>query len=192
VNTGQLKNTSSTIRMKKSLYNPKDVARVRDELFDKQDQKCAITGLAIDKREAVLDHCHSSNHVRAVLHRQSNATLGKIENMWNRYLAWWYPHDLATFLRQCADYLERQHPQEYYHPGWKKDVLASFNKLQALPQMEVLQDLYDAVGLDIPVDKKNNSTIRKAQFKKLILNRSLGYDIIVSTIQNVKDKFYGT
>ena len=180
------------IRMKKSLYNPKDVAKVRDELFDKQDETCAITGLAIARREAVLDHCHNSNHVRAVLHRQSNAVLGKIENIWTRYLSWWYVGTLPDFLRQCAEYLERNHPQEYYHPGWKKAVLVSFNKLPSVPQMEVLQDLYDAVGLDMPVDKKNNSTIRKAQFKKLILNRSLGYDIIEATIQNVKDKFYGT
>lgn len=170
----------------KSLYNTKDVAEVRDALLKGQNSKCKLTGLAIDKREAVLDHDHSSQFVRAVLHRQSNAVLGKIENLWKRYLAWWYVGTLSDFLRQCANYIDSNHKQEYYHPGWKKKVQTEFNKLNAANQQVVLQELYDILGSDIPVDKKTNGTIRKAQFKKLCLNRALGYVIITNVLTNVK------
>ena len=44
-----------------------------------------MTGYTISAAEAVLDHCHSTGHVRGVLHRGVNSLLGKCENNYRRY-----------------------------------------------------------------------------------------------------------
>ena len=71
----------------KHLYTTKDVAEVRTLLKERQSNIDPITGLDIPSKQHVLDHNHNTQFVRAVLHRQSNAVLGKIENLWSRYLA---------------------------------------------------------------------------------------------------------
>jgi len=60
------------------LYTTKDVARVRDKLKKEQNSIDPITRLEIPDKQAVLDHCHDSQFVRAVLHRQTNAVLGNM------------------------------------------------------------------------------------------------------------------
>ena len=57
----------------------------REAKLREQGGRCAITGYTISASEAVLDHCHSTGHVRGVLHRGVNALLGKCENNYRRY-----------------------------------------------------------------------------------------------------------
>ena len=85
VSTGNLPTSSIP-----SLRSPKDVQQVREQLLKEQGGIDAITGLEIPPKQAVLDHCHETQFVRAVASRQSNAALGKLENVYARYLKWWY------------------------------------------------------------------------------------------------------
>jgi hypothetical protein len=55
--------------------------------------------------DAVVDHCHRTGLVRGVLHRQSNAWAGKIENSWKRFGQ--NNSDLTVGLRQKCNRFDR-------------------------------------------------------------------------------------
>lgn len=171
--------------MAKSLYTVKDVKEVREELFKRQNGKCALTGIDITTKESVLDHDHSTQYVRSVLHRQSNAVLGKIENLYNRYLGWWFKGTLSDFLRLTADYLDSIHLQEFVHPAWIKKVQTEFNKLKAIEQISLLKLMQPDTGY-IHSPGQSNTTTRKLLFKKILLLKQHDYVTIVSMIQQVK------
>ena len=157
------------------LYTTKDVARVRDKLYKEQGGIDLITGLEIPDKQAVLDHCHDSQFVRAVLHRQTNAVLGKIENLEMRFLSWWFDGTLSDFLRGCADYLDKEHEQKYLHPAFIKKLQVQFNKLNEKQKQNVLSYFGEETGV--------NSTQRKLTFKKFILKRSHSMRDILQVIQ---------
>ena len=157
------------------LYTTKDVARVRDKLYKEQGGRDLITGLVIPPKQSVLDHCHDSQFVRAVLHRQTNAVLGKIENLEMRFLSWWYEGSLSDFLRGCADYLDKEHEQKYLHPAFIKKLQVQFNKLNEKQKQNVLSYFGEETGV--------NSTQRKLTFKKFILKRSHSMRDILQVIQ---------
>ena len=77
----------------------KDIKKIRQDLLLVQGNKCAICGEAVD--DAVLDHDHKTGLIRAVLHRQCNAFLGRIENNAPRHQI----TDLTSYLANCSDYL---------------------------------------------------------------------------------------
>jgi hypothetical protein len=159
------------------LYTPTDVKKVREQLLIEQDGLCAITGLEIPPKQACLDHSHQTQKVRAVAHRQSNAALGKLENIATRYLSYWYPGKLSDFLRQCAAYLENSNEDRWYHPGWIKRVKADFNKLNETQKKSVLSKLGQPEG--------NNTKERKELFGKVVLDRGLGFEKISSAIKSL-------
>ncbi len=157
------------------LYTTADVKRIREKLLKDQNQIDPITGFVIPEKQAVLDHCHDSQYVRAVLHRQSNAVLGKIENMWMRYLSWWYVGTLPEFLRGCADYLEKQHDQVYLHPSFLKHLQVQFNKLNEKSKQRVLEGLGSDVG--------TNTKQRKELFRKKLLEKQHTFDQVLELIE---------
>ncbi len=53
-----------------------DVATVRVFLWNYQYRRCAVTGKPLHLGSAVLDHCHRTGRVRAVVHRSANAAEG--------------------------------------------------------------------------------------------------------------------
>ena len=160
------------------LYTTKDVVRVRDELYKEQGGIDLITGLKIPDKQAVLDHCHDSQFVRAVLHRQTNAVLGKIENLEMRFLSWWYDGTLSDFLRGCADYLDKEHEQKYLHPAFIKKLQVQFNKLNEKQKQNIL--------LHFNEEKGCNGTQRKLIFKKFILKRTHSMNEILEAIHKEK------
>lgn len=164
--------------MTTELYNVKDVTKVREQLIKEQNNLDAITGLEIEPKQHVLDHSHKTQRVRAVLSRQTNAALGKIEGMWIRYLSYWYPHDLPTFLRQVADYLERKEDNRWYHPGWLKRITVDFNKLSADQKKNVLKEMNSPDG--------RNNTQRVELFRKLVLTKEYTFPIIQNMINKQK------
>lgn len=161
------------------LYTPKDVQKARDALFEEQCGVDPITGLIIPAKQQVLDHDHKTQYVRAVLHRQSNAVLGKIENMWTRYLSWWFSGTLPEFLRGCADYLEKEHPQDYVHPSFIKHLTVQFNKLSEGQKKNVLSHFNSEVGA--------NGTQRKVLFKKVIMRKEHSMRDILEVIEKEKE-----
>ncbi len=165
--------------MTTDLYNTNDVKKVREQLTKEQDNKCAVTGLDIPAKQHVLDHAHDDTQfVRGVLHRQVNAFAGKAENAYIRLIAWWYPNDLPTLLRECADYLEKEPDGRYRHNGWLKKINTEFNKLKEVQKDTVLK------SLDQPSGK--NATERKKLFQKALLTKNFSYDTIRSLILQVK------
>lgn len=163
------------------LYNTSEVTKVRQQLTQEQNNKCLVTGLEIPPKQHVTDHAHDDEQfVRGILHRQVNAFLGKAENAYIRLIQWWYPNDLPTLMRECADYLEREPDTRYRHPMWIKKINTAFNKLKSSEKDQVLE----LMGLE----KGKNDTERKKIFQKGILTREHDYDTIRKFIGEIKDE----
>ncbi len=79
----------------------KDIKPTRERLLLQQGNLCAVCGLIINVTDAVLDHDHKTGLVRAVLHRNCNAFLGRIENNAPRHCI----TGLTDWLNGCALYL---------------------------------------------------------------------------------------
>jgi hypothetical protein len=163
------------------LYNAADVKKVRELLTKEQDNKCAVTGLDIPPKQHVTDHAHDDTQlVRGVLHRQVNAFLGKAENAFTRLIKWWYPEDLSTLMRQCADYLDQEPDTRYRHNGWIKKINAKFNKLKESDKDKVLE----LMGLQ----KGTNAAERKKAFQKALLTKEYTYDKLCTFIGKVANE----
>jgi hypothetical protein len=165
-------------RMTEHLYNAKDVKIARDFLLKKQKGLDAITNKPIPKGKEVLDHCHSTQYVRGVLHTRTNVMLGKVENAWIRYMAWWCPVTLPTFLRGTADYLERKQPEEYVHPAFVKRLEIDFKALKEGGKTKLLSE--HGVG------SLSNATERVKAFKGLVNKKDRGFSYWANNIQKHK------
>ena len=165
--------------MIRELYTPKDKAEVRDFLLKEQNNKCALTGLPLDKSQAILEHAHDDEmFVRGVTSRAANSLLGVIENNFKRYMAWWFSGTISEFLRQCAQYLERPHDKRFRHDHWLKKCSILFNKLPEGVKKEVLHELGQTQG--------GNAAERKKLFRKALMTRQFNYDQIKKLIQEKK------
>jgi len=80
-----------------------EVAKTRKSLLEAQSGSCAICHQSLDFEKAVLDHDHKGGHVRAVLHRDCNIMLGKVENASVR-TGMGYDR-MIKFLQGAAQYL---------------------------------------------------------------------------------------
>ena len=161
------------------LYSPKDKAEVRDLLLKEQDYTCAITGLPLEKSQAILEHRHDDEmFVRGVASRAANSALGVIENCWRRYMSWWYNGSLSDFLRQCASYLEQPIDRRFRHDQWLKKSGILFNKLSEGQKKEVLHLLGQPQG--------NNATERRKLFRAALMTRKFSYDQVKTMIEERK------
>jgi hypothetical protein len=59
---------------------PRDIKPLREQFLTEQQGLCAICQEPVDPFEAVLDHCHTTGLIRAVLHRGCNMYIGALEN----------------------------------------------------------------------------------------------------------------
>lgn len=163
----------------KSLYTQSEIKRVRDELVKEQNGIDPILNEPF-KETIVCDHCHSSQHVRAALNRNSNAFEGLVFNAYRRCLQWLTDIPLPDILRNLAKYLEEDYSHHPYHIGWMKRVKTDFNKLSAKQMKQVLETFGKSDG--------KNIVERKKIFAGIILDRSLGYDKIRQVIDKVKNE----
>lgn len=161
------------------LYTTKDVQAVREKLLHEQGGLDLVTKLLIPPKQSVLDHDHKTQYVRGVLHRQTNAVLGKLENAYIRYISWWYEGTLSDFLRGCADYLDREQPQNYIHPAFVKFLQVQFNKLSEPQKKKVLAHFGS--------DEGTNGKQRKALFQKVILRKENTMQEFLEVINKEKD-----
>jgi hypothetical protein len=71
--------------------------------------------------DPVLDHCHKTGSVRAVINRWENGVLGRLEN-WSGRIG--QGIDPIGFLRACADYLayHRDNPNPVQYPTHKTEA----------------------------------------------------------------------
>lgn len=63
----------------------KEISTERTRLLVLQGGMCKLCNHPVDPANAVLDHCHKTGQIRAVLHRTCNSMLGKIENAQQRF-----------------------------------------------------------------------------------------------------------
>lgn len=160
------------------LFNASDVKKIRDKILKEQEGNCAVTKTSVQK--PCLDHDHESMLVRGVLSHGINTFVGHIENAYKRRVQWWCDMKLPELLRLVADYLDRKHPQDYYHPSWIKKAKTEFNKLNSSQKTKVLESFNSPVG--------TNDTQRKVNFKKLLTKKmNLGYDAILQAIEKSKE-----
>ena len=57
---------------------PKDILPLRLKKIQEQANVCPLCELELLPEDAVLDHCHTTGHVRRALHRSCNSAEGKI------------------------------------------------------------------------------------------------------------------
>lgn len=165
--------------MTKSLFTAAEVKKFKEEQIAKQKGIDPILQQPFPNGTICQDHSHSTQHCRGALHLQTNAFEGKVINAYTRCLKWLTDVPLPALLRNLAIYLEQDFSSNPYHTGWQKSVRTEFNKLNAKQMDEVLVSLGSSKG--------NNSTSRKQLFSKLVLDRSLGYDTILSVINKAKE-----
>lgn len=176
VSTGNLPASSSRNSVP-SLRSPKDVQQVREQLLKEQGGIDAITGLEIPPKQAVLDHCHESQHCRSTLSLNSNAFEGLVFNAYKRCLSWYVDKPLPEILRRLALYLEKDYTANPYHPGWMKKVKTEFNKMKAKQQNSFLVKMGECEG--------NNLSERQASLKKIM--KTKGYEDIMREINAQKN-----
>lgn len=163
------------------LYTPADVAKVRKTLFDAQGGFDPILQQPIEIKGAVVDHDHTSQRVRAVLHRQTNSFEGKVQNAYDRCLKWMSARTLSDILRSLADYYEDTDKVAHtmpFHPGFIKRLCTDFNGLNEQGKKEVLHLMEQPQG--------NNGTERKKLFRKALLTKKFTYEEIKKLIQEKK------
>ncbi len=97
-------------------------------------KECPIFKCKVD--DAVVDHCHNTGLVRGVLHRQSNAWAGKIENSWKRH-GYNSRVALPEALRALATYLEEART-DVLHPVGLRQKCNRFSRLNKDEQIETL------------------------------------------------------
>ena len=97
----------------------------------KQGGLCKLCNQPIDKDD-VLDHCHTTGWVRAVIHRGCNCLLGKIENniARNRISEEMLTAILLNYSKYVKDYTEVVHPT-FKTPEEKKALAAKRRKRNA-------------------------------------------------------------
>lgn len=91
---------------------PKDIKPLREQILLEQHGLCAICHEALQPDEAVLDHCHRTGFVRAVLHRGCNAYIGHLENNMARNRI--SPERLGQILANYMYYVNSH--RLYIHP----------------------------------------------------------------------------
>lgn len=123
----------------------KDIKVIKEKWHAEQNNICPLFGKEYSSEDVTLDHCHKLKSelpsedgkglCRGAIHFQANAIEGKITNAFKRYGGDKHT-DMVTFLRNLANYLERNKSHEeikYIHPSEvpkaPKLMKSSYNKL---------------------------------------------------------------
>ena len=161
--------------MTQDLYTATDVKKEKQRLLKDQRGIDPILKEEIQEKDAVCDHCHVTQHTRAALHRQTNAFEGLVFNAYKRCLEWLTDKPLSDILRNLADYVEKDYSNNPYHNGWVKRVSVDFNKLKESSKDNVLVQLGQPKG--------SNAKQRKELFRKAVLSRKFGYEMLKSILE---------
>lgn len=150
--------------MSRRLKNPKDAAKYRKELLEKQNGIDPITKEIVT--DGVLDHQHfGEQKCRAVLDRTCNSFEGRVVNSYNRYMKHLTDKPIHEVLRNLADYLEADvSANAIHHTALSVDV-NKFKSLKAADQKQLLEDC--------GVEPQENVKKRALQARKLIKESKL-------------------
>lgn len=166
---------------KRLLITTKDIKELREFLFEQQDGVDMLMGLKLEDKQAVLDHCHDSQHVRGVIGRQPNAALGKIENLYKRFIAPNYDVSLEYFLIQCVKYINANPDYAAYHPKWIKKCMTEFRKLKEGQKCAILRE-FNIQG------NPKKSKERVELFEKFLKKRLVTFGEVIEEIDFYKEQ----
>lgn len=99
---------------------PTEVKAYREEQLKRQKGKCPLCHEELLPADATLDHCHTTGHVRMVLHRSCNSAEGRIL-MWAGKRS--RGDDPVLFLRNLLKYWAkdyRKNPTHHTHGAVKR------------------------------------------------------------------------
>lgn len=124
--------------------------------LQQQGMKCKVCGGRINpsvmghSSDYVVDHCHETGQIRAVLHRSCNAALGKIDNAAGRWGAKSMLYaDIVPYLKKVVAYYEwvNSHPTGLLYPEHKTDeqkkAAASLKRRKAYAANKAKQKVKD-------------------------------------------------
>lgn len=92
-----------------------ELTEYRQALLKIQNFICPLCNRVIEPKQATLDHSHKDGHVRAVLHRNCNGVLGRIEH-WSGKIKMC---SRKEFLIAVIEYLDKDYSNQPYHPKHK-------------------------------------------------------------------------
>lgn len=91
----------------------------REKLIEEQDRLCPLCGLELLPEESVLDHCHTTGHVRQALHRSCNSAEGTILHWAGQRSK---GDDHVEFTRNLITYWEQDYSDRPLHPKHGKPI----------------------------------------------------------------------
>lgn len=161
-----------TLKLSDKWVKPQQYKKLRGELIASQNGLCAI--LREPLINPVLDHshkgCEQEGHVRGVLEGIVNLAEGHINKLWKKHLEKNTELTLPEFLRNLADYLDKDVSDNPLHYGillehkkwisrWKNETIisrivkmdSSFNldELLIKPKPELTKIYLELVALEI-------------------------------------------
>ncbi len=129
---------------------------------DNKPECCPLFG--IKDFDPVVDHDHVSGRIRAVISREANAMLGKIENFYKTRGAK-SVYSLSEVLRQMADYVDAEQTGPL-PPLGTRQVTKRFGRMSKTEQVTILTDL----GIEpAALDEAKNSAARTKLYRSLIV-----------------------
>lgn len=98
-----------------------EVKSVRDLMAAKQGYKCILCSASLKQKDPVLDHCHDTGTVRAVLCRNCNGMEGKVRTAAIRATS---REGMREWLSNLAEYWEHyyQNPRPLLYPTHKTEA----------------------------------------------------------------------
>lgn len=114
----------------------KEIAKYREDILKAQNSICPLCRTHINPEEACLDHCHTTGHVRRVLHRACNSSEGRV-------MKWAYSsrsNDPFTFLLNLIEYHRHDFTDMPFHPSYltpnEKEIKKLTKKQRSMKKQE--------------------------------------------------------
>ena len=130
-----------------------EIAPLREKMYEEQKGLCPLCKLYIPKKEAVLDHDHTSGRIRSVLHASCNSLEGIIANyLKSRSAPLRKSGGLEKFLLNLFKYLKKDYSKNPYHPKHKteEDKLAKeYRRRLKAAKTEVTKQKYKQLIEDL-------------------------------------------
>lgn len=145
----------------------RDIKPTRDRLLKKQKNICPLCDNVIE--DPALDHQHylgnkNDGKIRGVLCRSCNANgEGRIMSLLERTKCGKSVEDKIKFLRNLADYLEKDYSNNDFHPQHVIDESKRFSRLPSDKQKQIL--------LKENITPASNSKERQKQFRKILRSK---------------------
>ena len=129
----------------------KEIADVRDKYLDDQGGICPICGMVIEE-DPVLDHDHSTGHVRSTLHRECNSIEGKFANWFKSFGK---GKDPETVLLGIIQYWKKDYTNNPLHPKHLTDKDKELRKLRRRLKLAKRKETKERLRNEIKELRKN-------------------------------------